>query len=98
MCRPPRIDGGSRAGGTHPDVKLLVDLPQSRIEFAVADDVVVNDVVAQCCGQALALGEDIVDAVLNDPHCATELALLGGCEGLCERVREDDVEVAAQVC
>jgi len=40
-------DGGPRAGCAHPDIKLLVDLPQGGVEFAVADDVIVNDVVAQ---------------------------------------------------
>ena len=54
-------------------------------------------VVAQRRGQPLPLAKDVADAILDDLHCAAELALFGGRERLRERVREDDIEVAAQV-
>ena len=41
---PARWPAGRRF---HPDVELLVDLPQGGVQFPVADDVVVDDVVAQ---------------------------------------------------
>ena len=67
----------ARGPAAHPDSELLVDLPQGGVKFAVADDVVVDDVVAQRRRQAAALSEDIVDAILDDLHGAAELALLG---------------------